>query len=63
MKNSGVVSQGATSGSLGDASMSDLERGYNNASPTSNEMDDVEEAAPFCAPEGGFVGRPSGWER
>jgi len=63
MKDNGSSKSGATKGSLGDASMSDLERGYSDASPTSKEMDDVEQASPFDSQNGGFTGRPSGWER
>lgn len=63
MKDNGNSRAGVTKGSLGDASESDLVRGYSDADPTSKEMDDVEMASPFEKPESGFVGRPSGWER
>lgn len=49
---------GATAGSKAGASNADLKRGYTKAGPPPDPF--AEYPNP---PEGGFVGRPLGWER
>jgi len=63
MKDNGGSKKGCTKGSLGDASVADLDRGYSDAEPKSQKLHDAASTMPFESPEGGFVGRPDGWER
>lgn len=50
--------QGGTNGSMGDASQADLKRGYTKPQPETEQPMDFEPMQ-----QGGFVGRPGGWER
>ena len=66
----GSSTQGATSGSLGDASMADLEQGFTNenkadADPVPLYSDDSAGGsnATVNLTVGGFLGRPAGWAR
>jgi len=64
MKDNGGSRSGGSNGSLDGATAADLDRGYSDATPESEKLEDVAECCdPFEKPEGGFVGRPSGWER
>lgn len=56
----GSASQGATPNSMGDASKSDLRKGYFNADtpPPEHSFE-----AMMTAEKGGVVGRPEGWAR
>lgn len=57
MRESQAPKDGATKSSLGDASKGDLNKGYFDA----KQPDDLDE---YQSPvQGGFLGRPSGWER
>ncbi len=56
--NAGIT--GATGGSAGGASMSDLKRGYTDCN---DEADYPSYLEPAAAPQGGFLNRPRGWER
>lgn len=50
---------GGTNGSMGEATMADLKRGYTKPAPESSD----DQPMFYPETEGGFVGRPKGWER
>jgi hypothetical protein len=61
---SSASTDGATKGSLGGASIADVKRGYSDAS-AGDHMPDLQCCCPMCVGEkqGGFLGRPQGFER
>ncbi len=56
--------EGATSGSLGDASMADLKKGYHSMNePTGSGMKGSSLIVDSPPGPQGFLTRPGGWER
>jgi hypothetical protein len=62
IKQSNAGMTGGTNGSLGGAKASDLERGFitDSTEPGHDSNELSKDEKPF---EGGFVGRPTGWQR
>lgn len=58
LKQSNASYTGGTNGSLGEADMADLKRGYTKPGAAENE-----ESTQYNTQKGGFCGRPHGWER
>jgi hypothetical protein len=58
-----LADQGASGGALGGCSKADLKRGYKKVSSDEDILygPDPEGIGPFD--DGGFAGRPRGWER
>lgn len=64
MPMSDAAMRGATGGSLGGASKSDLRRGFTDCcSEDDNGPDSVLDSIWPPEEPGGFLGRPHGWER
>lgn len=63
MKQSDAGITGGSASSTQGATKTELKEGYFNPCKGSKELDDVEMASPFDSQDGGFAGRPSGWER
>lgn len=63
MKDAGTATHGATENSLGEASMSDLDKGFYGAGDKSKERNTVFDLMDIESQAGGFCGRPSGYER
>lgn len=59
----GSSSQDVTDNSLGDASMSDLKRGYSKPSASDPDSYDETYLSFPLTQVGGFLGRAQGWER
>lgn len=58
MKESDVGIAGGTAGSVSGFTKADLKRGYSEDKPKDDWMTPAEPM-----PQGGFAGRPNGWER
>jgi hypothetical protein len=65
MADSSASTSGASGGSLGGASIADVKRGYSDAGTPKDDSHEAICCCPLCAPQkrGGFLDRPTGWER